>query len=161
MKMIEQLEEMLEMQRALDEAIFKKHGIEEYPEENMKIALFVELGEMMNEFPTKFKHWKKTAKDDREKGLIEYVDALHFAMSLYVNKYGVKWVLREYQEYMYNYTLFQTLYYVADFSQWRNFVNVMTEIFYVGNLLGFEWEEIYNAYMAKNAENYRRLKEGY
>ena len=83
--MLEQLKELLEMQRVLDEAILKEH-VNIYDEkiaDQMKIALFVELGELMNEMPTKFKHWKKTAKDNREKALVEYVDALHFQMSLF------------------------------------------------------------------------------
>ena len=72
--MLEQLNELLEMQYALDEAILKEHGnvYDEKIAEQMKIALFVELGEMMNELPTKFKCWKKTAKDNKEKALVEY-----------------------------------------------------------------------------------------
>ena len=82
--MLEQLKELLEMQRVLDEAILKEQGIvwDEKIEEQTKVALFVELGELMNEMPTKFKHWKKTVVDNREKALIEYADALHFALSL-------------------------------------------------------------------------------
>ena len=80
--MLDQLKELLEMQRVLDESIFKEHGITEYPLENMKLALFDELGELLHEFPTKYKHWKKSAVDNREKGLEEYVDVLHFMLSL-------------------------------------------------------------------------------
>lgn len=87
--MLDQLKELLEMQRVLDDAILKEHGkvYDETIAEQNKIALVVELGEMMNELPTKFKHWKSTAKDNREKALVEYVDALHFALSLF-NHYG-------------------------------------------------------------------------
>lgn len=65
--MLEQLKELLEMQRVLDEAILKEHGniYNKKIADQMKIALFVELGELMNEMPTKFKHWKKTAKDNQ------------------------------------------------------------------------------------------------
>ena len=41
-----------------------------------------ELGELMNELPTYFKYWKKTSADNKEKALEEYVDCLHFAVSL-------------------------------------------------------------------------------
>ena len=83
--MLEQLKELLEMQRVLDEAILKEHDnvYDEKIAAQMKIALFVELGELMNELPTRFKHWKKTAVDNREKALVEYVDALHFQLSLF------------------------------------------------------------------------------
>ena len=52
--MLEQLKELLEMQRVLDEVILKEHGniYDEKIADQMKIALFVELGELMNEMPT-------------------------------------------------------------------------------------------------------------
>lgn len=33
------------------------------------IPLFVELGELLNEFPTKFKYWGRSATDNKQKGL--------------------------------------------------------------------------------------------
>lgn len=160
--MLEQLKELLEMQRVLDEAILKEHGnvYDEKIAEQMKIALFVELGELMNEMPTKFKHWKKTAKDNREAALIEYVDALHFQMSLF-NYYDV-----EINEVFHDYN--NTSEYRCHIS--TNLIYICTEcdtihglelLFELGNTLGFTWDEIYDAYKKKNTVNYERLKSGY
>lgn len=157
--MIEQLKELLEMQRVLDENILREKGITEYPLENMKIALFVELGELMNEFPTKFKHWKSTAVDNREKGLEEFVDCLHFALSLANHyRYDVE-CFDEYQQ-LYDdsaYSYFDLLTSIIEEFDYCKFVR----LFALGNKLGFSWEEIYNAYKKKNEINYERLRNGY
>ena len=46
-----QVAELLEMQQVLDEKILKEHGKEEYPEDEIKLALFTELGEFLQEVP--------------------------------------------------------------------------------------------------------------
>lgn len=156
--MINQLKELLEMQKALDEAILKERGIKEYPYENMRIALFVELGELMNEFPSKFKHWKKNAIDNHEKGLEEYVDCLHFKLSIYNYEYTCKDIfhdLPDYNKCIQKAPCLRTLIEISfEFSDFNSF-------FVLGNILGFTWEEIYNAYKKKNQVNYERLKNGY
>lgn len=38
---------------------------------------------------------------------------------------------------------------------------ILGHLFILGNKLGFTWSEIYEAYKAKNAVNYERLKNGY
>lgn len=60
------------MQRVLDEAILKEHGnvYDEKIAEQMKIALFVKLGELMNEMPTKFKRWKRQLKTIEKQHLL-------------------------------------------------------------------------------------------
>ena len=158
--MIDQLHELLEMQKALDESILKEHGnvYDEEIAEKMKVALFVELGELMNEFPTKFKNWKKTAKDDREKGLVEYVDALHFALSLFNHYQCNLFDLREYEQYHTNCNLSMLLIGCVDNCRYDD---CLMYLFDIGNNLGFTWEEIYKAYKAKNQVNYERLANGY
>lgn len=161
--MIEQLKELLIMQQMLDNNILKEKRINNYPVEDMKIALLVELGELLNEFPTKFKHWKSSAKDNREKGLIEYVDCLHFALSL-ANYYEIdveedKGVNNPFDYHKFN-----------DCMKFNNklleeiYLNDMYRLsflFDLGKVLGFRWEEVYNTYKKKNKVNYERLKEGY
>lgn len=159
--MLEQLKELLEMQRVLDEAILKEHGnvYDEKIAAQMKIALFVELGELMNELPTHFKHWKKTAVDNREKALVEYVDALHFHLSLFnYYKVNINDVL-DYDECIKNYIeLSVDLTRCCAFCEYHLGIEYLFDI---GNHLGFTWEEIYQAYKDKNAVNYERLKNGY
>lgn len=163
--MIEQLKEMLEMQKKLDASILEQRDIKEYPYENMRIALFVELGELLNELPTKFKHWKVSAVDNRDKALIEYVDCLHFALSIH-NYYHVKIdtdqfvsmhhynrAFKETNEY---YTIYELLEKIASSK-----VITLHYVLALGYKLGFTWEEIYNAYKEKNKVNYERLESGY
>ena len=164
--MIEQLKELLEMQRVLDESIFKEHWITEYPKENMQIALFVELGELMNELPTWFKHWKKSAVDNREKALVEYVDCLHFALSLTNNE--KEWFDKDlslspdiYDYNSHQITLIAEMRTSAIMKNIIQFEGNLSYLFGLGVKLGFEWDEIYKAYKDKNAVNYERLKCGY
>lgn len=160
--MNEQLKELLEMQRILDKNIMKEHELvyDEHIANNIKVALIVEVGELMNEFPTKFKHWKKSAVDNREKGLIEFVDCLHFILSL-TNYYDLNDDrIYDYEECnllkIGTYSLSEMLSKLCSFNTLSN-----EYLFEIGNFLGFTWEEIYQAYKDKNAVNYERLKENY
>ena len=158
--MLDQLEELLEMQRVLDDAIFKEHGITKYPVENMKLALFDELGELLHEFPTKYKHWKKTAVDNREKGLEEYVDVMHFCLSL-ANYFGDD---KFYEYGKCNYYRNELSCYIFDIYQdavYEYDSSILEDLFYLGNYFGFTWDEIYSTYKKKNAVNYERLRSGY
>ena len=162
--MINELIKMLEMQKMLDASIFEKHGIKEYPYENMRIALLVELGELLNELPTKFKHWKKTAVDNRDKALVEYVDCLHFALSLH-NYYNFK-IDIEALEKSHNFEYMREnskSYSVAELLEniVRSKALTLHYTLVLGYKLGFTWKEIYGAYMAKNEVNYGRLASGY
>ena len=167
-KQLTELAELLEMQEELDKAILKEQGITRYPQASMEVALFVELGEMLNELPTLFKHWKKTAEDNREKALLEYVDALHFAMSL-TNQYAFiitgsasTGLLLDKFKYSGEWPTSNKAFYMVDCieqispTQWK-----IKYLFRIGALLGFTWDEIYKVYKDKNAVNYQRLKEGY
>lgn len=130
-----ELAELLEMQQKLDESILKEKGITEYPVDEIETALIVELGELMNEFPTKFKYWKSTAVDNRKKGLEEYVDCLHFALSIANYLFGL--------------------------TEGKKIYHYLVYLFELGYILGFTWNEIYKAYKDKNKVNYERLQNGY
>lgn len=157
--MLDQLKELLEMQKALDEALMKEHGLTEYPLEKTKIALFTELGEMMNELQTEFKWWKKHATYNREKALVEYVDCLHFALSL--ANHG-KYEVIDYDDYrmfddVSNLSCYEILESILEEYDECKFVR----LFRLGNYFGFSWEEIYTTYKKKNEVNYERLRSGY
>ncbi len=154
--MIEELKELLEMQKEFDKAVLKKYGIEIYPYEEMRIALGVELGELMQEFPSKFKFWKKSAIDNRKKGLEEYVDCLSFKLSIYNYKQGnLKGIDCNYNHYKLDgLTLYDAMKYTLELDSLNTF-------FELGHKLGFTWEEIYVAYKKKHQIKYERLKNGY
>ena len=165
--MIDQLKKLLEMQRELDNAIHKEKGVIHNPYEKLQIALFVELGEMMQELPTSFKYWKSSAKNNRNKALVEYVDVLHFALSL-ANAQGLIFrselengseVFDYNSRYIANLSLLplQKLLYATVEKEYMQ----LTFLFALGVKLGFTWGEIYTVYHMKNAENWKRLASGY
>ena len=155
----------MDRQKELDTYIFINRGIESYNEmveKNIKTALFVELGELMNEVPTCFKHWKKHCSDDREKALEEYVDCLHFSLSLaYHYQVPISFVYHDYD----NVGKLADVYGIDQLL-----IDIVTEsdnsrglhaLFLLGNKLGFSWDEIYCAYNKKNKINYERQETNY
>lgn len=168
-----ELAELLEMQQLLDENIYKEKGIIEYPANEVSIALTVELGELMNEFPTKFKYWKSKAVDNREKGLEEYVDCLHFALNIinYITSLQSELDIESDPLYilMFKYSDntecitfgYGISYILENLTNGDNADRVVPYLFELGNVLGFTWEEIYKAYKDKNKVNYERLQNGY
>lgn len=166
-KQLEQLNEMLQMQKLLDERILSQHGLvyNEHIFENMRLALFVELGEMMNELPSKFKHWKANPVDNREKALEEYVDALHFALSLtnHSNAKGKYDDVYECHSDLTHLDYSWILYSVMNecFSEKTNQDMILSYLFTLGNKLGFTWDEICEVYKKKNKINHDRQDQGY
>ena len=76
------LTKLFEIQSVLDERIVKEHGLQGVDLVDKKIiALKVELSEFANETRA-FKFWSKKEPSPKEITLEEYVDALHFFLSL-------------------------------------------------------------------------------
>ena len=76
------VKKLCEMQEILDQRIMKEHGLEgKNLEDNKILALLVEICELANETRC-FKHW--STKGPSEKGILleEYVDSLHFFLSI-------------------------------------------------------------------------------
>jgi dimeric dUTPase (all-alpha-NTP-PPase superfamily) len=71
--------DLFKMQKELDDFIEKKISYSGTIDENIN-ALFVELGEFLNEVKA-FKYWS-TKSMDKEKAYEEFVDGLHFLLSL-------------------------------------------------------------------------------
>lgn len=160
---LEQLNEMIKMQRQLDKYIMDKQGVE-YDNsitKKIKLALFVELGELFNELPSSFKYWKPNAVDNRDKALVEYVDCLHFAMSLhyYRNDEIVTDELKMFEYYNYNSSSYKNIPDIMDslfYIDLSSKENLLEGILLLGGYLGFTWEEIYETYIKKNKINYDR-----
>src|SRR5690625_912237 len=74
------------MQSNLDEYISKNHNLEnESLFEEKFLALLVELGELANETRC-FKFWSTKSSSERETVLEEYVDNIHFLLSIGIEK---------------------------------------------------------------------------
>jgi len=115
-----QLKELFQMQKELDQYIVDKSipgGCGEIPGDaecfltDRILALSVEVGEFANATRC-FKYWSIKPSEPKERLLDEYVDILHFWLS-------------------------------------------------IGNTMKFTAEEIEQAYMKKNEENYKRQEQGY
>ncbi len=165
------LKKMLEDQKKLDTAIFKNAGISEYPLENIKLALLVELGELANEDKS-FKYWKKNKKTDRTKLLDEMADCLHFALSL-ENYYLKKYSDYDMSKYDFeNAIAFKEMHKPTEKDITEAFLYACTSItnadkdtlmviIGLGITLDISLEEMEKAYYKKHKENYKRQEEGY
>lgn len=158
-KFKEQFEHIRKQQYELDKRIL--NGAE-YPLGKINIALFVELGELMNELPTYFKYWKKTSVNNKEKALEEYVDCLHFAVSLLnYNDFDIDFTYNncspDNSPYNRN-NISNELYTTISMAGYETSIKTL---FTLGHRFGFTWDEIYQAYLKKNKINHERQTEGY
>ncbi len=166
-KEYELIKDMLKRQKKLDESIMSAYGLTEIDEENLRMAILDEVGELTHELKGNWCWWKKTQpKVDKGKVLGELVDIWHFVLSwqnhfndseegLRTNEYSIKDVQI-----------------CRAFCKARGVARVLSELpcfstYKLGDLcaiteyLGFSVEDVYKAYCEKNKVNYQRLKEGY
>lgn len=157
---------LFKMQQGLDAHIQKKHGLEDVNLFDKKmLALIVELGELANETRC-FKFWSNKAPSDRETILEEYVDGVHFILSVGI----IKSFQRDSYELLEEKELDLTNQFLHVNENAMKFLNEQTETAYeqlfssyikLGSLLGFSEEEIFEAYVSKNEVNYLRQQQGY
>jgi dimeric dUTPase (all-alpha-NTP-PPase superfamily) len=167
------LQKLFELQRKLDEHIEQQHPRQEGEDRLAKkiLALQVELGELANELPEVFKYWSNK-KNNYEKALKEYVDGLHFILSIgleirFVNKsmncfYG-RDLVKAFNTTFYLVSKFCEFY--IRYGKGCGLSDMYEEVLWyflgLGKALGFTWEQIEEAYMKKNAVNHQRQESGY
>jgi dimeric dUTPase (all-alpha-NTP-PPase superfamily) len=163
------IKEMLQMQEKLDEAIMKEYGLDEIDEENLRMAILDEVGELTHELKANWCWWKKTqAPVDKEKVLGELVDIWHFVLS-YQNhfNFGEEARLSYLNEEELSNGMLKRLR-----TKKSNLSKVLTRLVIfessiipvliaISEYLGFTIEQVYECYCYKNKINYQRLKEGY
>ncbi|MGX1263481.1 dimeric dUTPase (all-alpha-NTP-PPase superfamily) [Rossellomorea marisflavi] len=157
--------QLLNMQNELDRHIESEHGLQDADLVDKKIlALLVELGELANETRC-FKFWSKKAPSEQEVILEEYVDGIHFILSLGI-EIGISSidepeVLEEgdpTEEFLKVYSE------VNRFSEERSVENLLAlfqQFLQLGRILGFKLEDILESYLKKNEVNYQRQQDGY
>lgn len=168
-KEYELIKEMLQMQEKLDKAIMDEYKLTMLNEENLRMAILDEVGELTHELKGNWCWWKKTqAPVDEKKVLGELVDIWHFVLS-YQNHFceGEKTLIsysneseisQDYLERLIN-KKYKFPVILAGLSNQRwSMLNVLIAI---TEYLGFTIEQVYEAYCDKNKINYQRLKEGY
>lgn len=159
------IEELFEMQMELDDHIEAQHHLQyEDTTEKRILALQVELGELANETRC-FKFWSLKPPSEKSVILEEYVDGLHFILSL-----GLDFGYRpgEMQQEYNGEDL--TAGFLAMFEKVSSFHGVPNQDRYqtmfctyiaLGDLLGFMEEDIRVAYEEKNDKNHQRQDNGY
>ena len=165
----ELIKEMLQMQAKLDESIMKEYGLTEIDEENLRMAILDEVGELTHELKGNWCWWKKTQPQvDKEKVLGELVDVWHFVLS-YQNHFnkGEEMLCNYLNEKEMSDTLLERLrakainlpFALSHLVYYKG--SIITVLVAISEYLGFTIEQVYEAYCGKNKINYQRLKEGY
>lgn len=156
---------LFEKQAELDETIAKNHNISYATTRNKRtLSLLVELGEFANATRC-FKYWSNKPSESMERVLDEYVDGLHFFLSLGVDistskkLYGfTKYADNLTDQILLSYKLVSEFYKKQDDKSYckafQSFLNIVP-------LLHVRWTTIINAYNKKLAENYHRQENNY
>ncbi len=165
------LNEMLKAQYELDCSIYKSE--EEYLDnrsenfDSLRLALIVEVGELLNERPDIFKFWKKTYCVNKAKELEELADVWHFALSILNSKHRVfndesvslekdilAYGIPDPKEYA-----LQLVEYVS--NDYEYYDDIIYHVHYLTLALGYTFHDVYQEYFRKNAINHKRQQEGY
>ncbi len=159
------LQPLFHMQRELDGFIQSSKNIEEPVFRKKVLALQVELAELANETRC-FKFWSAKGPSDKETLLEEYVDCIHFILSLGIEKdldSLAEWPEPSAEQELTE--LFLAAHKgVTEFSENASAHNYRTLWQLFGSVaggLGFSYKEVLDAYIAKNEINYKRQQEGY
>ena len=179
----EMLFEMIQLQKAYDQAVYEEFETE-YDETKTRLALLDEIGETNHELKSLWCWWKKTQKPvDWDKALEELADCWHFVLSIYYHNiedwYGrMEWAkisdeciaLFKENRMMFNCIwamdfrpdrMKLLLECMEDITGGYNALRIVNSLINLTLCLGFDFEEIYEAYKEKNKVNYERLKNGY
>lgn len=181
------LTKLFEIQKALDERIIKEHGLQAHDLLDKKIlALQVELGECANEWRG-FKFWSKDQEPRVKSGnlfirshgegvyeqsplLEEYVDCLHFILSIGIDLENDNWKAIYYEPTFIGDEVtdyFLELYARISSDGFRNkefhpgYMDTLKIFLGLGTQLGFTWEQIEQAYLDKNKINHERQANNY
>ncbi|HZG83852.1 dUTP diphosphatase [Paenibacillus sp.] len=167
-----EITELYEMQKALDARIIEEKGLQGQDLlPNTVLALQVEIAELANEWRG-FKHWSNDKAPRIEKMLEEYVDCLHFFLSiarqLGVPLYQLDINHQEIKEDTIKIFIdIITAVGLIDYVDYSNlddnaFWDALDQFIALGTQrLGFTWKQIEAAYLAKNAVNHDRQATGY
>lgn len=160
-----QLTKLFSMQQELDSFIQNNRQQQTDVFQEKGLALLIELAELANETRC-FKFWSTKGPSDDAVILEEYVDSIHFLLSLGIEQdlhTLTNWPMAEVEGNL-------TQLFLTTTAVIHRFLEELTMesyervwIYYgaIASKLGFTNEDIIQAYIAKNEENYNRQKTGY
>jgi dimeric dUTPase (all-alpha-NTP-PPase superfamily) len=161
------LNKLFQLQRALDQHIEEKHQLQDEDLFSRKVlALLVELGELANETRC-FKFWSIKPASPKKVILEEFVDGVHFILSLgiecgfadpdlEVSETGKAFNATE--QFLKVYELIGSF---QSSKSLEDYVKLFTGYLQLASVLGITYEEMEQAYLAKNEVNYQRQQNNY
>ena len=156
---------LFKMQHKLDTYILENHNLQgkNLLEEKL-LALLVETGELANETRC-FKFWSNKPANDKQVILEEYVDNIHFILSIGLNKgysfnSGEGAVAPDSLTVLFNQVFADVLAFREDPSESR-YHKLFADYLVLGQKLGFSEADVQQAYYEKNKINFTRQDEGY
>ncbi len=159
------LNKLFQLQHNLDERIIAEHDLYNESLFSKKVlALQVEISELANETRC-FKFWSTKGPSDKNTILEEYVDCLHFILSLGLEKNYVNLepIMLDHNNDLTE-TFLNIYIDINDFvvcSSKDNYKTLFEDFLSLGRNLGFTSEEVENAYFEKNNINHQRQDTGY
>ena len=163
------IETMLKKQDELNSAIMKEFGLATISKEQIDLATLDEIDEFTHELKGDWCWWKKSQEPvNRNKALEELADIFHFVL-IYELLYGKRKYLTDPEQYWGSPCSYMPMVQMdIGFEIANALISILKlvdgRLMYLLALsehLGFCLEEIYAAYMRKNAINMERLKNGY
>lgn len=158
-------EKLFKMQEQLDHYIEVNHDLANHDLFQEKyLALLVELGELANETRC-FKFWSTKPGSEDSVVLEEYVDGIHFILSLGIKQNlgfdssGIMTVEKSETEQFND--VFEACVTFKNNPGSEQYHQLFTKFLQLGDKLGFSEQAIQEAYYKKNEINYKRQNEGY
>ncbi|PPE05049.1 dUTP diphosphatase [Entomoplasma ellychniae] len=163
----ETLKWLSEQQEYLDSKIIEKHSLSIDNDMFKKkiIAFWVELGEYANEEKS-FKYWKQGAAAPREVQLEEYIDGLHFIVSL-GNQIKYDFTTFEFKDLGYKnnidcyFDLIQNLTLLVNEQSIKTFSLIFNSFLQIAHVQKYSENDLINTYKKKHAKNQQRQVENY
>ncbi|MDR2557600.1 MAG: dUTP diphosphatase [Mycoplasmataceae bacterium] len=170
--MLIDLTELYEKQEHLNNLILEKHQLtRDSILQETKLATLVELAELANEVRS-FKYWSYKGMNDRSIVLEEYVDGIHFALTIGIilnlpKKIDIptisitndRKILTKHFNDLFN--LLNRVEFTDESQNVENAKKYLAAYLAFGYTIGFDFKEIVNAYNAKYEINLKRQRENY
>lgn len=156
---------IVELQKELDDHIHQLHN-ETYISTftKRKLSLIVEVSELANEVRC-FKFWSLKPPSEKSVILEEFVDCLHFTVSLGIgmeiefNTVEIDYIKSEDLSSLFISAIDKII--DLDINDKSSYNLMLNSILSIANSLGFESSEIFDAYVEKNNTNHERQKNNY
>lgn len=159
-------QQLFHMQKELDRHIETKHQLQDEDLFERKVlALLVELGELANETRC-FKFWSLKFSSPQETVLEEFVDGIHFILSLGIecgfDREDLAFTIDKKESVNSQFlSVYDQIGIFRTSRSLKDYKELFSAYLNLGEMLGFSSSEIKNAYVEKNEVNYKRQAEGY